>query len=316
MTTLGWQPTVEEADRVLGDLRSRFIRSFLRRAEPWRTSGVIDTEPPDAQRLTQIVEEPALFEFYFDAIEGQITIPWSTLSSLAEDSRRRREAALESGLWCVDLDLPQPLVASTEARLYQAAACQGMGDAWSRVRALETTPPDDREALRSAWTLLQQLWPEASHEIASTVRRCVFVESEGTLGAADFTFHGTVFIRSGIASRGVGFMLEELVHEAAHIYLNALFTLYAPLYLNPESQKIEGTPLRPDPRPMFGLLHQVFVLRRLVELYDRIEKYGALAPEARPHRETLQSALADGQRVLRRHARPSPHGEALFESLQ
>jgi len=60
---------------------------------------------------------------------------------------------------------------------------------------------------------------------------------------------------------------EALVHESAHLCLagwEQLLSLYS------EPDRLVNTPLRSDPRPVSGLMHQVFVLVRLAELYDAL----------------------------------------------
>ncbi len=58
---------------------------------------------------------------------------------------------------------------------------------------------------------------------------------------------------------------ESLVHESAHLKLG-LHELDCSLFVDPKH--LVRTPLRPDPRPVSGLLHQVWVLVHLQELYQ------------------------------------------------
>lgn len=57
---------------------------------------------------------------------------------------------------------------------------------------------------------------------------------------------------------------ESLVHEAAHLALG-LHEIACRLYVDPH-RKVQ-TPLRSDPRPISGLLHQIWVLAYLRDLY-------------------------------------------------
>ena len=58
---------------------------------------------------------------------------------------------------------------------------------------------------------------------------------------------------------------ESLVHESAHLRLRGIEVL-APLYVSEKA--LVQTPLRSDLRPVSGLLHQAYVLRHLVPLYE------------------------------------------------
>lgn len=59
-------------------------------------------------------------------------------------------------------------------------------------------------------------------------------------------------------------MAESIVHESAHLCL-AAHERGTALYVDASRQVM--TPLRPDPRPISGLMHQVWVLHHLVRLY-------------------------------------------------
>jgi hypothetical protein len=64
-------------------------------------------------------------------------------------------------------------------------------------------------------------------------------------------------------------MAETMVHESSHLWLSrheSSCDLYS------DSNKLLMTPLRPDPRPISGLLHQVWVLSNLIKLYQDFEK--------------------------------------------
>ncbi len=63
--------------------------------------------------------------------------------------------------------------------------------------------------------------------------------------------------------------IESIVHETSHLYLTAVERLHK-LYQSDEL--VLNTPLRPDPRPISGLMHQVWVLINLVRLYSGIRR--------------------------------------------
>jgi HEXXH motif-containing protein len=63
--------------------------------------------------------------------------------------------------------------------------------------------------------------------------------------------------------------IESIVHETSHLYLTAVERLHK-LYQSDEL--VLSTPLRPDPRPISGLMHQIWVLINLVRLYGGIRR--------------------------------------------
>lgn len=64
---------------------------------------------------------------------------------------------------------------------------------------------------------------------------------------------------------------ESLVHESAHLYLSGLEQRQS-FYAISSTNSLVITPLRPDPRPISGLFHQVWVLANLVRLYGQFLK--------------------------------------------
>jgi hypothetical protein len=91
---------------------------------------------------------------------------------------------------------------------------------------------------------------------------------------------------------------ETIVHESAHLFLTAVERLQK---LYESDDPILNTPLRPDPRPISGLMHQVWVLINLVRLYGGIQQLDnklidknivSIKKRANLHREQLIEGLA------------------------
>lgn len=93
-------------------------------------------------------------------------------------------------------------------------------------------------------------------------------------------------------------MAESIVHESAHLCL-ACHERRVALYV--DSTRRVMTPLRPDPRPISGLMHQVWVLTHLTRLYRALlaSPSEAVARNLRPvqkrlalHEDGLEQGLA------------------------
>ncbi len=63
-------------------------------------------------------------------------------------------------------------------------------------------------------------------------------------------------------------LAESLVHECAHLRFRALEEIDE-FYENSRTLSI-STPLRPDPRPISGLMHQLVVLRYLASMFEQL----------------------------------------------
>ena len=92
-------------------------------------------------------------------------------------------------------------------------------------------------------------------------------------------------------------LIEGLVHEAAHLWLNGVERVRE-FYADTDLRLV--SPLRRDSRPVSGLLHQAWVLAHLAILYDELAASGhhSLVDEMprieafrRSHRSDLSAAL-------------------------
>lgn len=128
---------------------------------------------------------------------------------------------------------------------------------------------------RGAQSALVSLWPEAAAELALLVREVVVVADTDLTASHDSMF-GCIFVGTEMLKTTTD-ALEALLHEGGHtaLYLRSMFCRFLE---NPD--KLASHPLRPDPRPLSGVLHAGFVLSRIVEGLNRwVISLGKDAPE-------------------------------------
>lgn len=111
-------------------------------------------------------------------------------------------------------------------------------------------------------------------------------------------------------------MFEAMVHEFQHNKLNAalasgplLHNAFAPLY---------ASPVRPDPRPLHGVLLAAHAFVPVERVYDRLRALGHPAtrgPEAARRLERVRAANDEAMETLATHARWTPAGELLWRGL-
>ncbi len=171
--------------------------------------------------------------------------------------------------------------------------------------------PDDRELslLREAFAILRTVWPSAHGEVQDFVRRAVFFEGRVALGFTEFRCNGTIFLRRDRVSDPVEFA-EEILHEASHVRLNSALAI-SPMILN-DDKELYSSPLRQDPRPMFGVFHQMFVLTRLSHYYSRLVPIAGSQHTEKLVRVTSQ--LAQALDVVNLHATLTDTGTELVAS--
>lgn len=113
-------------------------------------------------------------------------------------------------------------------------------------------------------------------------------------------------------------MAESIAHESAHLCLSA-HERRTELYSGATRQVM--TPLRPDPRPISGLMHQVWVLHHLVQLYLSLlqSRPDVVERNLRPVEKRLalhEAGLAQGVEALRGAGDGlSPDGRRLVEAI-
>lgn len=165
----------------------------------------------------------------------------------------------------LDLDPVQQSAATTHLDDCISSLLKPLGETATPV---SMAVPDDtyRAHVADAFAIVEDVWPEMHRELIANVRQVALVDSNQFLGATDVTALGCLFISRANAQNTVQ-LAEELVHEGSHVALNAA------AWLDPicrETTSLLNSPLRSDPRPLFGVFHQVFVLTRLTEFYRRL----------------------------------------------
>jgi HEXXH motif-containing protein len=111
-------------------------------------------------------------------------------------------------------------------------------------------------------------------------------------------------------------MTEALIHEFQHNKLNALFehddvleNAFSPLY---------KSPVRPDPRPLHGVLlaiHAFFPVARLYERMIEADDPEARSDAFRARYRAIARINREGADVVLANAEPTPVGKPLFDEL-
>jgi HEXXH motif-containing protein len=107
-------------------------------------------------------------------------------------------------------------------------------------------------------------------------------------------------------------MVEALVHEFQHNKVNAL--LESDHVLENAHEPLYRSPVRPDARPLHGVLLAVHAFLPVALLYERMIAAGDARASDRRLREIVR-INREGTDVLRAHARPTPVGKALLDEF-
>ncbi|MCC6214168.1 MAG: hypothetical protein IT376_04830 [Polyangiaceae bacterium] len=111
-------------------------------------------------------------------------------------------------------------------------------------------------------------------------------------------------------------MVEALIHEFSHNKLNALFRLDR--LLENGFTELVASPVRPDPRPLHGVLLAVHAFVPVARLYERLREEGhelARSPRFEPRFQQIVAGNHAGTRTLLARARATPVGQGLVDEL-
>jgi hypothetical protein len=244
------------------------------------------------------------------------------LQGAVERAQASRARVTASGCpaWSVDLAPPEDHLRDSLARaVSQVPQRPDRLEALAALR-IGTWSQADRAAFCEATCLLAATWPEMLDEVAEVVRQIALLDGFGVDGFTDVATHGAIYVnRARLGPDDAGLpgpirMAEAIVHEGAHNRCNAA-ALAERFLADPKSggsEPVVMTPLRPDPRPLTGLLQQLVVLVRSVLLYDRLLDASDPPAAAVARREKLHAQASEALRVISGHtSKLTAHGRAV-----
>ena len=184
---------------------------------------------------------------------------------------------------------------------------------------LDLAPADPAAMAEATRTLAETMGliaaadPELSGELAALVREVVFAANAGNGpdfgGATTFYLWGASVLNIEGAADPLA-LAEALVHEAAHTRLLG-DSLGRPLATNPAEERY-ASPLRPDPRPMEGIVHANYVVARLHYLAGKLFE----GSERTKRQAENRARFLAGDEIIMRHAALTPTGTAIYAATR
>ncbi len=169
--------------------------------------------------------------------------------------------------------------------------------------------------VQSAWDLISAMDPEMGEELRTFVARIYLFQGRTVVGLTSPRFHGAMFLSASLDPGDPTYYVEHLVHESSHMRLNTLIA-FDPLVRNGDVAAFEA-PIRPDKRPMLGVLHATFVLFRIVRVLSRCADHAKVGDYHRWVAATAaaRARLEKGLDVLNKHADFTDWGRRLVASM-
>jgi HEXXH motif-containing protein len=171
-------------------------------------------------------------------------------------------------------------------------------------------------SLKEALALIREFVPELRAEMDLCVELVVPVgfDAEKHLSASYAEVPGTLYLSLHPDPMT---MAEALIHEFSHTKVNLLSEHDA--VLENAFEPLFRSPVRPDPRPLWGVLLAVHAFLPVELLYARMAEQGhanAGTDRFKARRVAIRQMNEEGLEVLRKYARPTPVGEGLLEDLE
>lgn len=178
------------------------------------------------------------------------------------------------------------------------------------------SPEQWRLALAEALALIASSLPALHAELLASLERVVPVgyEPEKHLSASYREAPGLVYMTLHPSALT---MAEALVHETQHGKLNAL-RWFDPVLENGDTTWSKS-PVRPDLRPLRGVLLAVHAFVPVAALHLRLAEAGhaiAQTPHFERRRREVLAANEDGLRTLRELGSPTPVGQRVMAGLE
>jgi hypothetical protein len=170
-------------------------------------------------------------------------------------------------------------------------------------------------SLRAALRVIEQGLPELHAEIRLALTQIVPVgyDAQRHLSASFQENLGTAYLTLHPQDMT---MVEAIVHEFSHNKLNALFELDP--VLHNAFEPLFASPVRPDPRPLHGVLLAVHAFMAVEKLYSSLRDQRHPACEGAGFEQRFDDIVRgnrDGLQTLE-NAEPTPVGARLLDELR
>ncbi|MEM7449121.1 MAG: HEXXH motif-containing putative peptide modification protein [Myxococcota bacterium] len=220
------------------------------------------------------------------------------------DSLPKVHHAVDQGIWLSDVD-NNPL-SDLEAHPEKSGSHSSYGEA---------LPDVWNEALQQACLEIKTHLPDLYNELPYVLSLCVPVgtDEQRHLSASYREAVGTIYLS---LHPNLQTMTEALIHEFSHNKLHALLEL-DPLLENGSAAEF-ASPVRPDPRPLLGVLLAVHAFLPVERYYRSMLDRGLqVSPGGIERRfEEIKRTNREGAKTLLTHAVPTPIGRGVLDEIE
>jgi HEXXH motif-containing protein len=170
--------------------------------------------------------------------------------------------------------------------------------------------------LEQAFALVEQFLPGEHAEMRTMLHEAIPVgyDDHRHLSASYREAVGTIYLT---LHPSVMIMTEAVIHEFQHNKFNV--AAYATDFLTNAFEPRYKSPVRPDPRPLWGIMLAVHAFLPVAELYRRMRDAGhplAAHPDFERRLSDIDLKNHEGMEMLRAHAELTTAGRHMFDELE
>lgn len=168
--------------------------------------------------------------------------------------------------------------------------------------------------IENSLSIIKQASPLFFEEFLVYVSEIKLFRSERLVGMTDPRAFGTIYMAVPHLSdlRPEVYFCEHIIHETSHLHLDTLFSLDKLILNSPEERY--SAPIRPDPRPMYGIFHATFVLSRMIKLFKIISSSSPCTTYM-DCLELFQTQFTNGYKVIKEYGKLTINGNKILESF-
>ena len=168
-----------------------------------------------------------------------------------------------------------------------------------------------KKRVRCALHSVRHVWPELHAELLRQIKMIVPYEGSYRRSFTNPEWQGIVFFNAVAMEEDCVALIDILVHEAAHLYLNTYLSV-ATLHCAPRDTLMQS-PFREGWRPVDAVFHGVFVFARMLAVRRRLFPNAPLQSESEV--EWLEK-IHSGIFALRKEAMLSAAGSDLLNCVE
>lgn len=166
------------------------------------------------------------------------------------------------------------------------------------------------EHLQNALGFIKKNHPVYFEETISLLTRVEFYSGLDHSGGSGPRTLGCIFLAEH--NRPMVDYSLTIVHEIGHMILN-IIRAGAKVYENPETETIYS-PIRDEVRPLWGVVHSAFILKRMLIFFDKIDKE-ILTEDNHKRRERISNTLNNTIELIE-NVKWTKEGKLIFDFIR